>query len=201
MKWLRPRPLAWTVLLGVPALLLAYSVYLAREVWSVAQRDESRPAAVIVVFGAAEYSGRPSPVLRGRLDHALELYRRGLARKIITTGGHGGDPHFTEGGVARNYLVAHGVPPENILVEEESASTAETVLAVAEIMRRNNLGTCLVVSDGYHLFRIKRQFQSKGIEAYGSPREVRGEMSRLDRIRVTVKQVLGYMLWRAGIRV
>jgi len=200
MSRLRPRLLGWTLLLGA-AVLLAYAGYLAREVWQVAERDESRPAAVIVVFGAAEYSGRPSPVLRGRLDHALELYRRGLAGKLITTGGRGGDPHFTEGGVARNYLVANGVPPENILVEEESTSTAETVLAVAEIMQRNKMGTCLVVSDGYHLFRIKRQFESKGIEAYGSPREVRGEMPRGERVWVTVKQVLGYMLWRAGIRV
>ncbi len=200
MSRLRPRLLGWTLLLGA-AVVLAYAGYLAREVWQVAERDESRPAAVIVVFGAAEYSGRPSPVLRGRLDHALELYRRGLAGKIITTGGHGGDPHFTEGGVARNYLVANGVPPENILVEEESASTAETVLAVAEIMQRNKMGTCLVVSDGYHLFRIKRQFESKGIEAYGSPREVRGQMPRGERIWITVKQVLGYMLWRAGVRV
>lgn len=200
MNWPRFRALLWSVLLGA-GLLLAYGVYLAREVWSVAQRDESRPAAVIVVFGAAEYSGRPSPVLRGRLDHALELYRRGLAGKIITTGGHGGDPHFTEGGVARNYLVANGVTPEHILVEEESTSTAETVLAVAEIMQRNNLRTCLVVSDGYHLFRIKRQFESKGIEAYASPRQVRTEMPRMARIWVTVKQVVGYMLWKAGIRI
>ncbi len=174
MSRLRPRLLGWTLLLGA-AVVLAYAGYLAREVWQVAERDESRPAAVIVV---SEETG-----------------------KIITTGGHGGDPHFTEGGVARNYLVANGVPPENILVEEESASTAETVLAVAEIMQRNKMGTCLVVSDGYHLFRIKRQFESKGIEAYGSPREVRGQMPRGERIWITVKQVLGYMLWRAGVRV
>src|SRR5207244_1641095 len=115
------------------------------------RRDESRPAAVIVIFGAAEYHGKPSPVLRGRLDRALDLYRRGLARKVITTGGAGGDPNFTEGGVGRNYLVAHGVPSEDILVEPASTSTAETVLAVAEIMQRNDLRSCLVVSDGYHL--------------------------------------------------
>ncbi len=194
----RPR---WILLLAAAALLLIYPAYLARQVWSVAQRDEARPAAVIVIFGAAEYRGRPSPVLKGRLDHGLELYRRGLAGKIITTGGPGGDPHFTEAGVGRNYLVAGGVPPENILMEEESASTAEAVVAVAEMMLRNDLRSCLVVSDGYHLFRIKRQLESKGIEAYGSPREARRGMPFLERVRVTVKQVAGYLLWRAGIRV
>ena len=85
-------------------------------------------------------------------------------------------------------------------MEAASASTAETVLAVAEIMLPNNLPSCLVVSDGYHLFRIQRQFQSEGIEAYGSPRETRREMPFLEGVLVTVKQVVGYLLWRAGIR-
>lgn len=195
------RRLRWGLPVALAALFLADFAYLAWQVWWVAGRDESRPAAVIVVFGAAEYHGRPSPVLRGRLDHALDLYRRGLAKRIITTGGPGGDPSFTEGGVGHNYLVAHGVPPEDIFIEDESASTAETVLDVAEIMLRNELHSCLVVSDGYHLFRIKRQLQSKGIEAYGSPRETRIIMPLSDRIWVTIKQVLGYMLWRIGIRV
>ncbi len=198
--WWARRSLWWAVALAALGLLLSCGGYLAGQVWSVAGRDESRPAAVIVVFGAAEYSGRPSPVLRGRLDHALELYRRGLAPKIITTGGPGGDPHFTEGGVGRNYLVSRGVLPEDILVEDESTTTAETVLAVAEIMLRTNLRSCLVVSDGYHLFRIKQQFASRGIQAHGSPREARREMSLPDRIWVTIKQVLGYLLWEIGIR-
>jgi uncharacterized SAM-binding protein YcdF (DUF218 family) len=192
LRWLLP---------AVLAVVLADFVYLASQVWRQAGRDEARPASVIVVFGAAEYRGRPSPVLRGRLERTLELYGRGLANKIVTTGGPGGDPNFTEAGVARDYLVAHGVPPENIIVEDESASTWETVLEVAEIMQRSRLRTCLVVSDGYHLFRIKRQFAGKGIEAYGVPRGARFSMPLRDRIWVTIKQVFGYMLWRIGIRV
>ncbi|MCX6618244.1 MAG: YdcF family protein [Acidobacteria bacterium] len=195
-RWYRYR--AW-LLLGVPAAFLADFGYLASRVWIEAGRNEARPAAVIVVFGAAEYRGRPSPVLRGRLDRALELYRRGLAGIIITTGGPGGDPDFTEAGVARNYLVAHGVPPESILVEDESASTSQTILDVVEIMSRHGMRTCLVVSDGYHLFRIKRHMRSKGIEAYGVPREVRVVMPVGLRVWATVKQVLGYMLWRIGV--
>jgi len=191
-------------LLLVAALLgafLLYFSYLAWQVWTIAGRDEARPADAIVVFGAAEYRGRPSPVLKARLDHALELYRRGIARRIITTGGAGGDPHFTEAGVGRNYLVENGVPPENIIFENRSTSTAETVLNVSEIMVRSNMQTCVAVSDGYHLFRIKRQFWSKGIQAYGSPRPTTREMEAAERFTITVKQVIGYMMWRLGIRV
>lgn len=181
-------------------LFLAYFGYLAWRVWSAAHLDEAQRADVIIVFGAAEYRGRPSPVLRARLDHALELYQQGTAPRIITTGGPGGDPNFTEGGVERNYLVAHGVPPENVTTEAESTSTTETVIAVAEIMLRDNLRTCVVVSDGYHLFRIKRQLEQMGIRVFGSPRQERGEMPFWSRLRVTLREVFGYMLWQLHIR-
>src|SRR5689334_6996891 len=88
--------------------------------------DEARPADVILVLGAAEYRGHPSPVLRARLDHALELYRRKLAPRILTTGGAGGDPVFTEGDVGRTYLASRGVPAEAIIVENEAGSTVES---------------------------------------------------------------------------
>ncbi len=180
---------------GAGGALAVYRLY--REVRTEAVRDETRPADALVVFGAAEYQGRPSPVLKARLDHALALYRQGYAQLIIATGGHGGDPHFTEAGVSRNYLVEQGVPPENIVVEEESSTTAQAVLAVAEVLARNRFRTCLVVSDGYHLFRIKRQLASRGITAYGSPRPSRAEVPLWTNLR----QVFGYLLWRVGIRV
>ena len=97
--------------------------------------DEARPADVILVLGAAEYRGRPSPVLRARLDHALDLYRRKLAPRILTTGGAGGDPVFTEGGVGRSYLISHGVPSEAIIVETEGESTVHSTALAGEIMR------------------------------------------------------------------
>ncbi len=185
-------------------LLIVFAVYLGvitSRIWRTARIDQARPAAAIVVFGAAEYRGRPSPVLRARIDHALSLYRVGFAPKIITTGGPGGDPNFTEASVERNYLVEHGVPSEDVIMEDESTSTSETVLNVAEIMARNNLHTCIVVSDGYHLFRILRLFRQKGITAYGSPREERAYFSFGTRVRITVKEVFGYVLNELGIRV
>ena len=193
--------LAARVLAAVVLAVLAWGGYLAWRVWTVAAHDEARPADVIVVFGAAEYRGRPSPVLRARLDRALDLYRRGYAPLIITAGGAGGDPHFTEAGVGRDYLAGNGVPSENIHMEDQSSSTAETVLAVAEIMRRANLRTCVVASDEYHLFRIKRQFATMGVTAYGAPRERQVEMTMGMRVWVTIKQVAGYMLWRVGVRI
>ena len=89
---------------------------------------------------------------------------------ILTTGGAGGDPLFTEGGVGRAYLAAHGVPPEDIIVENEGESTVQSVVTVAEIMQRMDLHSCIVVSDGYHIYRVKRMMEARGLEVYGSPR-------------------------------
>src|SRR5204862_7104928 len=101
------------------SVILVYVAYISIRIEQQSTRDEARPADVIVVLGAAEYRGRPSPVLRARLDHALKLYQQGLAPRILTTGGAGGDPIFTEGGVGRSYLVGKGVPSESIVVEWE----------------------------------------------------------------------------------
>src|SRR5262245_33695167 len=111
-------------------LLVAAIAVLSFRIARQSARDEARPADVILVLGAAEWAGRPSPVLRARLDHALELYKRQLAPRIMTTGGAGGDPVYTEGGVGRSYLIKRGVPSEAIVVEMESESTvASTAMA------------------------------------------------------------------------
>ena len=177
--------------------LAATVTFLYTQVRAEAVLDESRPAQAIIVFGAAEYSGRPSPTLRSRLDQALTLYRRQLAPFIVTTGGPGGDPQFTEAEVARNYLVEHGVPPERILVEKESSTTDQSVVQVVELLARNRISTCIVVSDGYHLFRIKRQLAAGGVTAYGCPRASRDEPSPW----TFLKQVFAYLLWKVGIRI
>src|SRR5271170_263696 len=120
----------------------------AREIRVQSTVDEAQPADVILVLGAAEYRGRPSPVLEARLNHALFLYLQGMAPRILTTGGKGGDPMFTEGEVGRAYLSRHGVPSEAILVESEGETTVHSTAAAAEIMRRMDLHSCIVVSDG-----------------------------------------------------
>jgi uncharacterized SAM-binding protein YcdF (DUF218 family) len=173
----------------------------AREIRQQSRVDEARPADVIVVLGAAEYRGRPSPVLEARLNHALFLYLRNLAPRILTTGGAGGDPTFTEGGVAQAYLSRHGVPSEAILVESEGESTVHSIAAAAEIMRRMNLRSCIVVSDGYHIYRVKKMLENQGLKVYGSPRpEDRMPLEPgWKQEWVYVRQAVAYGLWRVGI--
>jgi uncharacterized SAM-binding protein YcdF (DUF218 family) len=162
--------------------------------------DEARPADVILVLGAAEYRGRPSPVLRARLDHAVDLYRRKLAPRILTTGGAGGDPIFTEGGVGRSYLIAQGVPSDSIVAETEGESTVYSIALAGEIMRRMGLHSAIVVSDGYHIYRVKRMLESLGLTAYGSPRKEANPDPLRERWN-DVKQAIGHLLWRAGVKV
>ena len=193
----------WTVAALAAAVLAA----LAAEVSSLSVRierqstiDEARPADVILVMGAAEYRGRPSPVLRARLDHALELYRRNLAPHILTTGGAGGDAMFTEGGVGRSYLIGKGVPADAIIVETKGESTVYSTALAGEIMRRMGLHSAIVVSDGYHIFRVKRMLKSDGLIAYGSPRKDSSPDPAHERWNC-VKQAIGYLLWKAGVKV
>ena len=185
---------------GVVATAVAGALsYLTVQVRLTAGLDEKQPADVILVLGAAEYRGRPSPVLKSRLNHALDLYRQGLAPRILTTGGSGGDPDFTEGEVGRNYLVRKGVPSEAILVEPEAETTFQSVLAAGEIMHRMNLRSCLLVSDGYHLLRSKRMLEERGLIVYGSPRPgLRQSPPR--EWWLAFRQAVGLMLWSAHLR-
>lgn len=186
---------------AVAALAAAGVVaYFARRIELQSTRDEARRADVILVLGAAEYSGRPSPVFRARLDHALDLYSRGLAPRIMTTGGAGGDRVFTEGGVGRSYLIGHGVPSERIVVESEAGSTAESTAMAAEIMHRMGLRSVIVVSDGYHIYRAKRMLNFSGLKVYGSPRKEAVREPWHERWNY-LKQAIGYLLWRAGVAV
>ena len=184
---------------AIPAVLLAGClIYIAIQIKAQSGIDEARPADVIIIMGAAEYRGRPSPVLRARIDHALDLYRRKLAPRIMTTGGAGGDPVYTEGEVARNYLVRQGVPSEMILVENEADSTWKSTAIAAEMMRRMNLKSAILVSDGYHIYRAKKMLEFRGLDVYGSPRpgEVRGVVREN---WLFARQALAYMLWQAGV--
>src|SRR5580700_2446076 len=193
----------WIVVIALVAIAAVASLEIqrvAREIQQESLVDEAQPADAIIVLGAAEYRGKPSPVLEARLNHALFLYLKRMAPRIITTGGAGGDPVFTEGSVGRAYLAHHGVPPEAIVVEREGESTAQSVAAVVEIMRRMNLKSAIVVSDGYHIFRVKKMLESSGLKVYGSPRpsippgELRARWQDL-------RQAVGYLLWRAGITI
>jgi uncharacterized SAM-binding protein YcdF (DUF218 family) len=194
----RPIPIVAGLLLLIAAIAVATTLATAFEIRRQSENDEARPADVIVVLGAAEYRGRPSPVLQARLNHALFLYLQNVAPRILTTGGAGGDPSFTEGEVGRAYLTQHGVPSEAIVVEDEASTTAAETAAAAEIMQRMNLKSCVVVSDGYHIYRVKKMMEARGVEVYGSPRPTIPDPGWHQQW-LYVRQALAYELWRVGL--
>ena len=172
-----------------------------RAIRRQAGTDEARPAGAIVVFGAAQYNGAPSPVFKARLDHALELDDRDLAPTVITTGGPGGDTHFTEGGVSRDYLVQQGVAENKIISETRSDTTYESVKAVAHILKERHVETCIAVSDGFHLYRIKLLFRALGITAYGSPApDSPIEDDPTLRTLYTLREMADTTVWRLGLK-
>ncbi|WP_321477936.1 YdcF family protein [uncultured Paludibaculum sp.] len=186
------------LVIGLP--LATYLVVVAKQIEGQSVIDESQKSDIIVVLGAAEYNGRPSPVLKARLDHAFDLYQKGHSNLILTTGGAGGDQQFTEGQVGRDYLVRRGIAAEAIVVEGQGDSTVGSLLAVSEIMRRMGLVSAIVVSDGYHIFRAKRILEHEGMKVYGSPRPYRQQGTFREQW-LYVRQALGYLLWRVGINI
>jgi uncharacterized SAM-binding protein YcdF (DUF218 family) len=135
--------------------------------WS--SRDEARPAQAIVVLGAAQYAGKPSPVLRARLDHALDLWNRHLASLLILTGGTGSGDTTSEAAVGRNYAKKRGVPDTAILVENEGRTTSESMRAVAGMLEVRGLQSALLVSDPFHMLRLRILARRFGFTPYTSP--------------------------------
>ena len=175
----------------------AWVFWVDSQIHSYAHRDEARPADAIAVFGAAEYDGRPSPVLRARLDHALQLYQRGIAPLVITLGGgYEADANHSEGGVGQDYLMAHGVPEAAIIAETESNNTEESAQRLAVIARANGLKSIVVVSDGTHLFRIHDICERDGVTVYTSPRPVARSISWGDRVARLTHEILSYTAWK-----
>lgn len=139
------------------------------SVYLFGQRDEARPADTIVVLGAAQYDGRPSPVLRARLDHAIELYSRGLAGHMILTGGVGVGDTVSEAEVGRRYAIRHGVEESKILIERGGLSSEASMRAVDQLMAANRLDSAILVSDPFHMLRLRLLARQLDVEAYSSP--------------------------------
>lgn len=199
----QPRPKRWwlrLLLLAVAAGALVL-IFTAVQIVHTAAEEQLHPADAIVVFGAAEYSGHPSPVLRARLDHALDLFHRGLAPVIITTGGAALDPTYSEGGVGQDYLMHHGIPERSIIAETQGNDTSESATRVAVIMRANGLHSCIAVSDAYHVFRIRKLLLHEGIApVYVAPRPDSRPRSLFQRMIAVFREAASYSAWRVGIR-
>lgn len=153
--------------LAVSAVVAALTLGLL--VTRQAARDEARPADAIVVLGAAQWDGKPSPVLEARLDHAFDLYAAGLAPKVIVTGGVGVGDNYSEGEVARQYLLRKGIPAAAVLTENRGRTSYESMEGATALMQRNGWRSALLVSDPFHMYRLKRMASDLGVQAATSP--------------------------------
>jgi len=185
----------FTLLLMVVVAAAVWTWWVYSQIVYFAHMDQAATSDAIVVFGAAEWDGKPSPVLRARLDHALTLYQHGIAPLIITLGGNGGDA-YSEGGVGRSYLITRGVPEAAMIAETESRNTSESARRVAVIARTNNLRRLVIVSDNTHLFRIHAICAADGLNVFTSPRPqavIAGRLGDFDRY---AHEIIAYTLWR-----
>jgi len=163
-----------------------------------ASKQQVDSADAIVVFGAAQYSGRPSPVYRARLDHAFDLYRQGVAPVVITTGGSGADLKFNEGEVGHDYLMHRGIPEQDLIAETQGSDSAQSAERTAVIMRANHMQTCTAVSDEYHVFRIRKLLEHEGIRVYVAPRSDSRPRSMWQRFLAVNREALSYLAWRVS---
>ncbi len=193
------RWLLWLEALAALALVGFLALTAIRVVQEGSQQELHR-ADAIVVFGAAEYSGHPSPVLRARLDHAFDLFQKGIAPVVITTGGAAADPSFSEGGVGRDYLERRGIPERDLIAETQGSDTAQSAVRVAVIMRANGLHSCVAVSDAYHVFRIKRLLEHEGVgPVYVAPRPDSRPHGVGQRLYAVLREASSYLLWKLGV--
>ena len=155
----------------VGALLVVYFAVTFVQVWQASRRDEARPAEAILVFGAAQYSGQPSPVLRARLDHAVRLYRDGLAKTIVVTGGRlpTETSGYTEARASAEYLIRRGVPDEDILREVSGRTSWQSLASATTFLKERGITKVILVSDGFHSLRIGIMADELGLTAYTSP--------------------------------
>lgn len=190
----------WLLLLlaAVAGLLLFFGVTGLRIV-RAAGESPAQPADAIVIFGAAEYAGRPSPVYRARLDHGFELFQKGMAPVVITTGGAAQDPDFSEGGVGRDYLLRRGVPEHDLIAETQGSDTAQSAERVANIMHVNGMRNCIAVSDAYHVFRIRALLAHEGVGVEVAPRPDSRPHSVVQRCSAVVREATSYLAWKVGL--
>lgn len=190
-------------LLGIILLVAtAWCIWVYQQISAVAHEDMAQPADAIAVFGAAEYSGHPSPVLHARLDHAVDLYRKKIAPLVITLGGGSDkDSGNTEGGVGRDYLLANGIPYGSIIAETRSIDTEQQVHRLAAIAHENHLHHIVVVSDATHLFRIRELCKDAGLDVYTSPRPSVGHISNYDLAMRYFHEIVSYTAARLNLNI
>lgn len=149
-------------------LLLCWIVSLG-AVLTWALEDDADRADAIIVMGAAQYQGKPSPVLRSRLDHAVALWQRGIAKRMVLTGGFGTGDTLSEAGVSRRYVMSRGVPDTVIMTESAGRTSSQSMRAAIDLIHAQRLSTAIVVSDPFHMLRLEIIGRRYGIEPLTSP--------------------------------
>jgi len=181
------------VLLAATLVVLGTAV----RVWQVARQDHRPVSDAIVVLGSAQYDGRPSAVLQARLDHALALYRSGVAPRIVTVGGNRAGDRFTEAGASARYLRDSGVPADAVVAVEQGQDTLESVRAVAGAFREHGWHTAVLVTDPWHELRTQRMASDEGIRAVGSPtRSGPVVKTRATEFRYVARETVAYLYYR-----
>lgn len=184
---------------GVLGVLLGYYLVTLYQVWSTGRSDEARRVDAIVVMGAAQYDGRPSPLLAARLDHVVELWNQGLADTVVVTGGNQPGDRFTEADASADYLIGRGVPDDAILRENVAHTSYDSLAGAAVLLRERGLNSVLLVSDPFHSLRIRLTAQELGLTAYVSPTrtspvqgsaETRRELK--EALGVSVGRIIGF---------
>jgi uncharacterized SAM-binding protein YcdF (DUF218 family) len=165
----RPFHLRRSVLAGTAGIITVLWILSLGAVLTWALEDDAQKADAIIVMGAAQYRGRPSPALRARLDHAMALWQRGLAPRMVLTGGTGEGDSVSEAAVGRAYVVSLGVPDTAILLENEGRTSSQSLRGAAELLRARRLKTAVVVSDPFHMLRLEILGRRYGIDPYTSP--------------------------------
>lgn len=186
----------WALRVG-GALVAAAVLYLGvtfAQVWTASRRDQARPVQAIVVLGAAQYNGRPSPVLQARLDHAFDLWRAGRADVVVVTGGRQPGDRFTEAGSSANYLLARGVPDAHLLREVSGRNSWQSLASAAAFLKARGIRRVLLVSDPFHDLRISLMAGELGLTPYVSPTRtspIRGTSVFGHMIRETAEVAIG----------
>jgi uncharacterized SAM-binding protein YcdF (DUF218 family) len=178
----------------VGALLVAG--WASYRIWDVGNRNDERTADAIIVLGAAQYNGRPSAVLKARLEHAIDLYHAGVAPYLLVTGGKAVGDVTTEAATARAFAIQRGVPASAILSEDRGRTTVESLRAAAAVLREHGLASAVFVSDRTHMLRVLRIARDEGIAAYGSPTATSpSDSTPADRLAATVHELGGLTLY------
>jgi uncharacterized SAM-binding protein YcdF (DUF218 family) len=175
---------------------LGWCIWVYVQIERYAYEDQAAAADVICVFGAAEYAGRPSPVLRARLDHALALYEHGIAPVVLTLGGSAPGDTYSEGAVGEAYLMANGVPRKAIIAETQSRTTEEQARRIVVIARTNGYRRIVIVSDPAHLFRIREICAGDGLAVLTSPRPQVSAVGSASEWQQVWHEIVAYTLWR-----